>query len=120
MTTERRAVMVVDDDADVRDTVCDVLVTQGYEVVPAANGQEALDILRARSHGIGLIVLDLMMPVLDGWQFREIQVADAELGRIPVIVVTASGRVEGLDGGVKVLKKPLSFAQLLAAVSAHA
>jgi CheY-like chemotaxis protein len=120
MTTERRAVMVVDDDPDVRETVCDVLALQGYDVVPATNGQEALDILRARSHRIGVIVLDLMMPVLDGWRFREIQAADAELAAIPVIVVTASGRVEDLDDGVTVLKKPLRLEQLLAAVAAHA
>ena len=119
MNQKEHAILVVDDNDDIRDTVREMLSEEGYSVITAANGQEALNILRAGRQRVCLILLDLMMPVLDGWRFREIQQADASIASIPVVVVTASGRAENLTGQVALMKKPISVDDLLAAVSAY-
>jgi CheY-like chemotaxis protein len=86
----RRPVLVVDDDEGVREAVAEVLADVGYIVATAANGQLALDWLRSHPPP-ALILLDLMMPVMDGQQFRAAQVADPALRGIPVVVITAGG-----------------------------
>jgi len=90
---------------------------EGYRVELAANGQQALERLCS---GIKpcVILLDLMMPVMDGWQFRRQQVANTELAEIPVIVVSAAGkeRVSEVDANAY-LTKPLDLDELLARVS---
>lgn len=118
-----RQVLVVEDDPDVRDTLAEVLREAGYQAVVAEDGLEALSILRqeaAGGHRPSLILLDLMMPRMDGWQFRQEQLADPGLASIPVLVVTAvadTGRsVAGLDA-VATLRKPVRLACLLAAVA---
>ncbi len=86
------ALLLVDDDERVREALVALLEAQGYPVVGAANGREALDVLRVRGLRPGLILLDLMMPVMDGWQFRAAQLADAELATVPVVVFSAHPR----------------------------
>lgn len=81
-------VLVVDDDYAVLDAMKDVLEDEGYEVSLAANGLEALKELR-RKNKVCLILLDLMMPVMNGWEFRQQQLEDTELAGIPTVVVTA-------------------------------
>jgi CheY-like chemotaxis protein len=83
-------VLVVDDDAGVRALTSDVLSTQGYEVVEARHGREALTSLV--QHVPDVVILDLEMPVMNGWQFRAEQqgLADERLTSIPVVVVTAA------------------------------
>src|SRR6187399_2509237 len=83
-------VMVVDDERDPRESVCEWLTAKGYAVVPARDGADALRQLRAADgHKPDVILLDLMMPVMNGWQFREQQAKDPELSSIPVVVITA-------------------------------
>ncbi len=82
-----RMVLVVEDDHLIREAIAEALGEEGFEVAEAANGREALDKLHQRR--AALVLLDLMMPVMDGWQFREAQLHDAEISDIPVVVLSA-------------------------------
>jgi CheY-like chemotaxis protein len=111
------AVMIVEDDRDTREMLGRVLELEGFQVHAAANGRQALDALRAGDHA-SVILLDLMMPVMDGWQFRAAQVNDPRLSQIPVVVVTAAGAREKIppisaDGWVS---KPIDLDRLLATI----
>jgi CheY-like chemotaxis protein len=112
-------VFVVEDDHDTRDMLGRFLELEGFQVEVAANGRQALDRLSA---GVlpCVIVLDLMMPVMDGWQFRRQQVLDSEIADIPVIVVSAAGkdRMAGIDANAY-LAKPVDLEQLLEQVSQY-
>jgi CheY-like chemotaxis protein len=115
-----RNVLVVEDDADIRAALSLTLQGGGYQVAEASNGKEALDQLRHGSPA-DLIVLDLMMPVMDGWQFRREQQRDPRLAAIPVVIVSADGSVQqkataiGAEGYVK---KPVDPRVLLEMVEA--
>jgi CheY-like chemotaxis protein len=109
-------VMVVDDERDPRESVCEWLAARGYSVMAASDGADALRQLRSDAHHRpDVILLDLMMPVMNGWQFRELQESDPQLASIPVIVVTANRDTRGIraDG---TLFKPVRPEQLLEAV----
>lgn len=90
-----RSVLVVDDETIICELLTDVLTEEGYHVTTAANGQEALDYLRQNSPPC-LILLDMMMPVMDGPTFRAEQMRDPALNDIPVIVMTAGMNRERL------------------------
>jgi CheY-like chemotaxis protein len=109
-----RSVLVVEDDREQRETLCAMLDLVGFSHAQATNGREALDYLN-RSRAPCLVLLDLEMPVMDGWEFRSKQLADRRLSRIPVVVVTAND--EGADDlfpGVEgFLWKPLNFQKLV-------
>jgi serine/threonine-protein kinase RsbW len=108
---------VVEDDAATRATLALVLEADGCRVVEAANGREGLD--RLRQEPPDLIVLDLAMPVLDGWQFRCQQQQNPDLAPIPVVVLSAEGdllRRAGSLGAAALLEKPVELDQLLDAV----
>src|SRR4051794_19279392 len=92
--TEEHHILLIEDDGDTRDAMTLVLEGVGYKVESVTNGQEALDQLRAAAPPPCLILLDLMMPVMDGWQFRDEQQRDNSLSTIPVIVVSADGNVD--------------------------
>src|SRR5437879_6509382 len=87
-----KTILVVEDDTATRDALSLILEAEGFGVMGAANGQEALDQLRG-SRRPDLILLDLMMPVMDGWQFRRAQAQDPALSAIPVVVLSADGNV---------------------------
>ena len=111
-------ILVVDDDVAIREAVRDVLESEGYEVTTAANGREALGALaKGSASPPGIILLDVMMPVMDGAQFLDAYTADAALPRVPVVVLTAhEAKHASLFGSrvVQYLKKPLALADLLA------
>jgi CheY-like chemotaxis protein len=86
-TVEKRSVMVVEDDHLIRQVIAEALEEEGFDVVEAANGKEALEALRSAHPS--LILLDLMMPVMNGWEFRRAQLADPHIADIPVIVLSA-------------------------------
>jgi CheY-like chemotaxis protein len=120
--TERRA-LVVEDDDDIRDVVSMLLTVLGFEVREAPNGHEALDILRG-GWIPSLIVLDLMMPVMNGWAFRAEQRKIAGAAKVPVIVLSARRppfrEVEANDFQVaEILPKPFELDTFLDAVSRH-
>ncbi len=100
-------ILVVDDDCDVRDTVAAVLDGEGYRVACAENGAQALAMLHGPKPSV--IVLDLMMPVMSGWELLQIFRADAELCRIPVIVLSALRA----PGEMAHLAKPVSLEELV-------
>jgi CheY-like chemotaxis protein len=87
----RGTILIVEDDLDIREVMRMVLEASGYEVLEACDGAEALDVVRAR--GASVILLDLMMPGMDGFQFREAQQQDPTIASIPVIVVSGGGGV---------------------------
>ena len=86
---EHHPILVVDDDPDIREAIIDVLEENGHRTLSASNGDEALATLRSTDETPCVILLDLMMPVMDGRAFRQAQQADPELSKIPVIVLSA-------------------------------
>jgi CheY-like chemotaxis protein len=114
-----RYVMVVDDDDEIREALADVLTDEGYEVVGARDGQQALQFLREEGRLPNAILLDLWMPVMDGWQLRHELLSDSKLSDIPVIVLTAvrDQRAQGLMVA-DVLTKPVQLERLLGALAA--
>jgi CheY-like chemotaxis protein len=118
----RKLVLIVDDEPDVRDALTDALTSHGWEAIEAANGAEALARLQAGVRP-SLILLDIMMPIMDGWQFRSAQRLDPALATIPVVVFSANElvRAAAFDMGVAAfLKKPIKLEALLATVSRYA
>jgi CheY-like chemotaxis protein len=114
-------ILVVDDDVDIRDATCLVLEHSGYRVVAACNGEEALRLLREDGQ-VDLILLDMMMPVMDGWGFRRSQPEGPAFVKIPVIVLTGDGRASAKAaaiGAAGYLKKPLDLDDLLALIARH-
>ena len=83
------AVLIVDDDEDIREILTELLLAEGYEVATSANGREALEYLRSHVPP-AVVVLDIMMPVMDGWAFLAERAADASLSSIPVIIASAN------------------------------
>jgi CheY-like chemotaxis protein len=85
----RRRILVVDDDREVRGTTADVLRAEGFEVTEVEDGLEALLHLRTALPAPDAVVLDLAMPVMSGWEFREAQLADPAIADVPVIVLSS-------------------------------
>lgn len=109
-------VLVVDDDAEVREALRDVLTDEGFDVKVAANGADALDALD-RDGAPAVIILDLMMPVMDGYEFLKQREQNPSLRQVPVVVVSATidPRVE--SERVIVLRKPIDLERLLATIA---
>jgi CheY-like chemotaxis protein len=112
-------ILVVEDDLDIQSAVADLLEEEGFAVSCASNGAEALRLLDS-ADAPALIVLDLMMPVMDGWEFRSAQQRDPRLAGIPVLVVSASHGGDrspvagmGVDG---FLAKPFDVDALMSTV----
>ncbi len=107
-------VLVVDDEPDLRETMCAILEAEGYRVETAANGREALDSLRAGFRP-RLVLLDLTMPVMNGYEFLEHVKKDLELSRIPVTVVSAICDLK--PPAVPCLRKPFEIDALTSVVA---
>jgi CheY-like chemotaxis protein len=116
-------VLLVEDDGDIRECVAEVLEEEGYAVASVGNGREALDHLRSEAQlPPCLIILDLMMPVMDGWQFRLEQLKDPLLASIPVVVLTADGNALSNASAMHAagaLTKPVRLEHLLGEVARH-
>jgi CheY-like chemotaxis protein len=112
--------LVVEDDDDLRDIIRQVLSDANFEVETATHGGEALELL-TRGCEPNLILLDLMMPVMNGWAFRERQLANPRLAAIPVLIMTAANNLDdaAIDG-VGLIRKPVNLQDLLNMVRAHA
>ena len=110
-------ILVVEDDEDAREAMVALLQMKGYRAVPAGNGQEALDYLQ-KAPVPDLILLDLWMPVMDGWEFRQQQKQNPRLSKVPVIVVTALSDRADIDAN-EVIIKPVDVNRLLTTVSQY-
>ncbi|HVI95967.1 MAG TPA: response regulator transcription factor [Anaeromyxobacter sp.] len=111
------SVLVVDDENDIREAVAEVLSDEGYVVHGARDGAEALRTARAVHPSI--VLLDLMMPGMNGWEFRAAQKDDPDIQDIPVVVLSALGRVSGMDAA-GFIQKPFDLEELLSVIRAHA
>jgi CheY-like chemotaxis protein len=113
-----KKILVVEDDNAIRLALCELLVLEGYDVQSASDGQKALDFL-ARGVLPDLILLDLMMPVKSGAQFREEQLNNPLIAHIPVIVLSADSNIHKVSeklGVNRFLRKPVNLDELLASV----
>ena len=112
-------VLIVDDDPDVRRMIQLLLTTSGYETMSAANGAEALQ--RIRECRPCVVLLDMMMPVMDGFEFRRLQLSDPRISDVPVICLT--GHYEPIQVTAQLnapcLQKPPFFPQILDAIGAR-
>ena len=121
MTQADRAVLVVDDDVDIRSVMCELLTDEGYQVKTAVNGREAL--AKLSSWRPDVILLDLMMPIMDGWTFLTTQQSSQQLRRIPVILMSASHTLTPGDERLPVadvVAKPFEIDTVLTKVAALA
>jgi CheY-like chemotaxis protein len=113
-TIAEEAVLLVDDDPDIRESLSELLDANGYEVLQAENGQIALDVLKKTPRFPCVVVLDLSMPVLDGREFLKLRASDPILRGIPVVVVSGSNQPdEPLEGIDEFLRKPVKIERLM-------
>jgi CheY-like chemotaxis protein len=119
---QNRKVLLVEDDQEIREALTEFLQSEGFTVETAANGREGLDQLRGGSAPPAVILLDLMMPVMDGVEFRAEQSSDQKISSIPVVVMSADNR--GADKALLMsahgyLKKPIDIDTLLSTLGTY-
>ena len=118
---QSRTILVVDDNIDLRDTLGDLLTLAGYRVVCASNGREALACLRSGPLP-RLILLDLKMPVMNGWEFRTLQLQDPALAGVPVLVLSGGADIRDEVAGLQAdayIPKPANIDLLMAAIAPY-
>ncbi len=115
-----RSVLVIEDDPDVREMLVDVLEAEGYAVSQAQDGWEGLNL--AEEQQPNLILLDLLMPRMNGWEFRAAQMKNTVIAAIPVIVISGAPADPGgmLSGVAARFDKPFDTTALMKAVKLHA
>ena len=121
-TSLLESVMVVEDDPMIRTSLVELLEAEGYQVIGVENGQAAMNHLKSGNTLPAVILLDVMMPIMDGWQFRTQQLSDVKISKIPVIVVTADGNAR--DKAVVMnaqgwINKPFKIDEILEAVAKY-
>jgi CheY-like chemotaxis protein len=107
----KKHILIIEDSKDIQILLSSLLQSLGYTMTCANNGQEALELLNTSKYRPGLILLDLMMPVMDGYGFRIEQKKNPDLANIPVVVMTAGGDVQAKAvsvGASDYLKKPFT------------
>lgn len=117
---ERKRILVVDDDDAIRESFIDVLADEGYEVLGLPNGKEALDHLTTSQVLPHLVLLDLLMPVMDGIEFRRAQLAISRLADVPTVVLSANAQLKEKVAPLNVaafLKKPVDLERLLTLIA---
>jgi CheY-like chemotaxis protein len=115
-----KTILLIEDDRDICEIVTQVLDEEGYRTVAVSNGAEGLRQLRTQGTRPFLIVLDLMLPVMDAWQFRSEQAEDAQIADIPVVIFSANPKIAqhaGSLGAAAMIRKPPNLDELLDIVS---
>jgi two-component system chemotaxis response regulator CheY len=115
-------ILVVEDDDNIRESLIELMEDEGYKVIPAANGEEGMACLAAAVTLPHLILLDLMMPIMDGFDFCQAKNQNAAWGAIPTVVMSADGHVsekQHRTGAVDYIKKPLDIDDLLCRITQH-
>jgi len=113
------AVLIVEDDEGIRDDLRDILADEGYGVAAVSNGREALDYLQSNRPCV--VLLDLMMPVMSGAEFREAQLRSPSIAEIPVVLLSgasSAGDTAQRLGINQFLRKPFALKDLLSTVTA--
>ncbi|MEP6994914.1 MAG: response regulator [Acidobacteriota bacterium] len=113
MSSARNVVLVVDDDSAIRQGLLAFLEEEGYSAVGAENGKRALEVLE-EMESPGLILLDLKMPVMDGWQFLAQRAAAKRATECPVVLLSGLTFIQDAPGVADFLSKPVDFAKLRA------
>jgi CheY-like chemotaxis protein len=111
-------ILVVEDDEDIRDSLREALESDGYQVVTAEDGKKGLQALDEMPRPC-LILLDLMMPVMNGWEFLEKMKEDTALATIPVVAVTAAGERGNAEQADMLIKKPVDLDHLLGVIKKY-
>ena len=111
MTTNKSIILVVEDEKESRDTLRELLELEGYQVQTAMNGREALDTLDAAGDRICIMLLDLFMPVMDGWQVIDQLRADGRLDSTQVVIITSAPY--RAPAGLPVFQKPLDLDKVI-------
>lgn len=113
-------ILLIEDDDDIRQDLAELLREEGFEVKTALHGAEALRWMREGARP-RLILLDLMMPIMDGWQFRQEQLRDPQLSAVPVLLLSGAGEVAQHAADLQAagyITKPIRFERLLGAIAA--
>lgn len=121
MQASQGTILVIEDDQAIRDTFIEILETEGYRVASASNGHEGLVYLKTHELPC-LILLDLMMPVKDGFEFRAEQSCNTLWSEVPTIIMSADDRARGrvaTAGRIDFLRKPIDLDELLAMVGRY-
>ena len=116
-SSPNRSILVVDDDPASIESLAEILSGEGYAIATAKNGKDALQQLRGAALP-KLIILDLFMPEMDGWEFRREQLKDAKLRDIPVVVMTGASVYAGIDANV-IVHKPLDVDRFVSLVERY-
>ena len=112
----KKLILVIEDDSAILDSLKQLLEMEGFEVATAMNGQDGIDLLKASDRLPQLILLDLMMPIKDGFEFRNEQMENPKFASIPILVMTAEGHQSERKDRLKakaILRKPLDIDQLI-------
>jgi CheY-like chemotaxis protein len=114
MTTNKSIILVVEDEKESRDTLRELLELEGYQVETAMNGREALATLDASGDRICIVLLDLFMPVMDGWQVIDQLRTDGRLDRTQIVIITSAPY--RAPAGLPVFQKPLDLDKVMSEV----
>ncbi len=112
-----KEILIIEDDIEIRNSLRDVLEIEGYDVSMAKNGEEAISYLK--DHHPSAIILDMMMPVMNGYEFRHLQLQDESMSNIPTAILSAEGNLDQKvkDLGIEyVLKKPIDLDNLISTI----
>jgi CheY-like chemotaxis protein len=115
--TETGIVLLVEDEEESREALQELLELEGYSVQAVSNGREALEAISALGDRLCLVLLDLFMPVMDGWQVVDALRADGRLGKIRVVIVTSAAH--RAPAGLPVIEKPLDLTQVMQTIQAN-
>jgi CheY-like chemotaxis protein len=121
-TLSAKKILVVEDDQGIRETLIELLGAEGYLVLSASDGLEALQVLRQANPKPDLILLDIMMPVMDGLNFRVEQLKDSSISGVPVVVMSADQKIiekKEKIGAIGHIKKPLDLDVFLGALKKY-
>jgi CheY-like chemotaxis protein len=119
VTSSSIDILLAEDDQPLREAMKDLLHDAGYRVEAVANGRDALEWLQDSPHPPKLILLDLMMPIMDGWQFLDEQKKSPITAAIPVVVLSASANVPGVGESLIFMRKPVAVMPLLAVIARY-
>jgi CheY-like chemotaxis protein len=116
-----RPILLVEDDLDIRELLAESLEGEGFNVVTAKNGLDAIQVIRSMMLPPSIILLDLMMPLMDGYGFLEHRNRDARLASIPVAILTAGHGVDRsrLGNGAVIIPKPIDLPRLIGVLHRH-